>query len=211
MCKMVTRRGLIIGAGVVALFAPAVARAQFNGCGEALCSVGAGTSPFVPLPGSAIDLNFATGQYFGGTPSDCFNAGKTLAAGALLSALIGTSASIVLFLKPIVPAPDGSSLWFVDNLNSRFIFGLSNAIVRIATTSAVLGGSTTFGSNSKVGSAWGVGRSVVGNGGTVATNGATFTAGAVSVSVNLNIDALCDRLTVWTSKLSDATLQGLTI
>lgn len=172
-------------------------------------------SPF-PLLGAAIDLSFPTGQYFGGTPADCFNAGKTQAAGALLAALIANQGTILLELNPLTP--DGTTVWFLADSADRIIWAPSDTVVRCSRSTfnpanGTLGGGTTFsGGTSKVGSSWSSvsNRSAVGNDGVVGTNGVAFNGGATAVAVNLNIDTLCRRLTVWTTKLADADLKAFT-
>jgi hypothetical protein len=80
---------------------------------------------------------------------------------------------------------------------------------------SILGGTVTFTGGAKTGFSWsGAGRSVVGGGGTVATD-AFGSMGAANYQLGVNVSGFVNfgyfrRLTLWNSRLADATLQSLT-
>lgn len=176
--------------------------------------------PFVPLPASAIDMSFATNQYFGGTLATLMNADQTQAIGALLAALTTvTAGSLVISLNALAVVPNGTIFWISDsNTDNVLIYGQSNTTVRSianggSVLTATLGSGTFTGAASKIGVSWqaGVGRSLVANNGAIGTNVNNFLAGEVNMLFNLNVLTNFKRLTYWNTKLSNAALAAFTV
>lgn len=190
-----------------------VARGGFSGMGGP--GKGVSVSGFVPLAGSAVDYNFATGQ---GTHAlaAIMDGTLTSAIGPLLTALQSPACSVLLFLKA---APTLASwIAFSGGSMTNVIQALTDTTVRtrdsLAAPTALVATSGTGGFStaaSKVCMMFdATGRSIVMNNGTVATDvqapsilatGGTF----------LNVAAAFNRLTVYTNRLADATGKGLTV
>jgi hypothetical protein len=141
----------------------------------------------------------------------------TGAADTILSAL---PYSVVMDLTAAVSPVVGGAMGFIgdNNTGNNYPFyasgdGNSNlrvqSIVPSGSLFANFPGGILFSTGVRCGQAMATGaRSVVGGGGTVVTdaNSLAMTSGAVKTSPWVNIR----RLTVWNSKLADATLQALT-
>lgn len=174
--------------------------------------------PLVPLSGAAVDIRFDTGQSYPDPLSTLLDGTHTHAAGALLAAMSGATVTVLLSVKVLGAAPDGTApyLWIngtgaATGIIFQAMSDTSFRCRKIATSLTATLGSGAFSTTpSKIGIAWdGTGRSLVGNNGAVATDAQIFSSltGVTFVSV----DTMFNRLTVWTSKLSNATLQGLTV
>jgi hypothetical protein len=179
----------------------------------------AAAAPFVPLAGSAIDMDFVGGNYFGGTLANLMNAGQTQAIGALLTALTTVTAGSLVVSFNAMTVPTGTT-WIVDsNGDNLFMKGTGPTTVQSQANAANNMGATlgsgSFAAGAKVGVSWstGAGRSMVGNNGTVATNGVNFIAGEVDMGFSFPAGVLTNlkRLTYWNTKLSDAALKAFTV
>ena len=143
--------------------------------------------------------------------------------GALRSTAIGTTKSFVTDLKTLVaptaqwrllPKEDGDQSFFMSDTASNTVIVAWNGSSSI---NATIGNSLTLSGGVKLGASQetGVGRSIVGGGGTVASD-----ANSISSlnAIRLGYGAAAStysyvywrRFTAWTSRLADATLQGHT-
>lgn len=216
------RRELIAGAALIAGCgqADALGLGRSFGRGGALSKKG-GPAPFVPmtpLAGAAVDIDFAAGGSYPTALSTLMNAGLTSATGALLTALQSPACSILLFLKaaPTIPVSwvsgaGGSQTFLIRGATDTTVTTKDNLVV--PTTLTATAGSGAFSTTaSKVcvmydGS---TGRSLVMNNGIVATD-ANFSSTPPASASFLNVAAAFNRLTVYTSRLADATGKGLTV
>ncbi len=173
----------------------------------------AASAGFTPLPGSAIDMNFATSQYYPTDISTLMDPTHTTALGALLTAMQGTDVSFLLQLKAIGSDPTGTT-WVACGSFTNVFTALSDTTWRsrkVASSLTCTLGSGAFSTTAcKLGfSANGTGRTGVGNNGTIVTDAQTWAASGTPGFIN--VDAQWNRFTVWTSRLSDAALAALTV
>lgn len=190
-----------------------------RGFGRGGVVVGKGSSAFVPmtpLAGAAVDIDFAAGGSYPTALSTLMNAGLTSATGALLTALQSPACSVLLYLKA-APALTG---WvsFSGGSMTNAILGLTDTTTRTRDSLAVpnnliatsgTGGFSTVAS--KVCMMFdATGRSIVMNNGTVVTD-AQAPSTLATGGAFLNVAAAFNRLTVYTSRLADATGKGLTV
>lgn len=131
----------------------------------------------------------------------------TLAAAAKGSLVFQTGATPNLAGFPFILSNGSQSVTFVRTLSSstfRTGAGGVNATVTL--------GSGSFASGSvKSGFAWdGTGRSAVGNNGTVFSDANSY-SGALDLFIGTSLDGYVQRLTLWNSRLPDATIKALTI
>lgn len=174
--------------------------------------------PMVPLAGAAVDIDFTTGGSYPTALSTLMNAGLTSAIGALLTALQSPACSILLFLKA---APAIPTSWVLGNGGTQTFIIRSSTDTTVATRDGVAVPTTltaTAGSGAFSTTACKVcvmydtttGRSLVMNNGAVATDAQLVTNPLTSAVFN-NVAAAFNRLTVYTSRLPDATGKGLTV
>ena len=165
-------------------------------------------------------LAFATSPIPTTTTSVARAADVVTAAGALLTALKGAAASDVIKVGPIsnyaqFPRIIGGASSSAQGLpfvgTSATAIGVYNGTTSLTGT----GGDISIGSI-KIGVSWnGSGRSVVGAGGTVSTDANTQVSDGAGYVIgnafnNKWIDGYIQRLTIWNSRLPDATLKSLT-
>lgn len=174
--------------------------------------------PMTPLAGAAVDIDFTTGGSYPTALSTLMNAGRTAATGALLTAMQSPACSVLLFLKA---APTIPTSWVsgTGGTQSFIIRGATDTTattrdnVAAPTTLTATAGSGAFSTTaSKVcvmydGS---TGRSLVMNNGTVATDAQIVTNPLTSVLFT-NVTAAFNRLTVYTSRLTDVAGKALTV
>lgn len=191
-------------------------RGGFGGMGGT--GKGASAAPFTPLAGAAVDMNFLTGQYYPAPLASLMDGTLTSAIGPLLTALQGSAVSVLLQLKaaPTIPAT-----WLTSSGGSQTLFlrGVTDTTASTRdnlTTPQTL--TATAGSGAFSTTACKIclmydsttGRSLVMNNGTVATD-AQFPSILLSSMSFANVAAAFNRLTVYTSRLADATGKGLTV
>jgi hypothetical protein len=176
-----------------------------------------GVVPFVPLAGSAVDMNFATSQYYPAPLASLMDGTLTSAIGALLTAMQSPSCSVLLYLKaaPTIPAS-----WVLGNGGTQtfIIRGATDTTsstrdnVAAPTTLTATAGSGAFSTTAcKVCVMYdGSGRSLVMNNGTVATD-AQLVTNPLTSAVFTNVAAAFNRLTVYTSRLTDVAGKALTV
>ena len=178
----------------------------------------AAASSFTPLPGSAVDMNFLTSQYYPSDISTLMDGTLTSAIGALLTALQSPACSILLQLKvaPTIPtnwitASGGSQTFLIRGATDTTAQTKDNFTT--PTTLTATAGSGAFSTTAcKIcvmydGS---TGRSLVMNNGTVATDAQIYSTILTAVSFT-NVAAAFNRLTVYTSRLSDVAGKALTV
>lgn len=174
--------------------------------------------PMVPLAGAAVDINFASGGSYPTALSTLMDAGLTSAIGALLTALQSPACSILLFLKaaPAIPtnwvfALGGSQTFLLrGTLDTTVTMKDNFATPTVLTATAGSGAFSTTASKLCVMYDGSTGRSLVMNNGVVATDAQFASTPLNSVSF-ANVAAAFNRLTVYTSRLPDATGKGLTV
>lgn len=174
--------------------------------------------PMVPLAGAAVDIDFTTGGSYPTALSTLMNAGLTSAIGALLTALQNPACSILLFLKaaPTIPTSwvsgaGGTQSFIIRGATDTTATTRDNAAVPTTlTATAGSGAFSTTASKLCVMYDGSTGRSLVMNNGAVATDVQIVTNPLTAVSF-ANVAAAFNRLTVYTSRLPDATGKGLTV
>lgn len=173
------------------------------------------SAPFVQLPGSAVDYDFVAGN---GTHSlaSIMDGTQTSAIGALLTAMITPTVSVLLQLKS--GAAIANWISFTGGSQTNCAVGVTDTTVRTRDNFAApvnlvaTAGTGAFSTTScKVCTMFdATGRSIVMNNGTVATdaNAASIQASGVSFA---NVLVAFSRLTVYTSRLSDVAGKALTV
>lgn len=213
------RRNLLIG-GASLIASPALAfglgregaRGGFGGMGGVGKGAAAVLPPFVPLAGSSIDINIATGQSFGGTVANCFNGGQTAAIGALLALMVAAQGSMVLELAA---NPTNANYFINDSGATYFAKVGTNQFRAVTENSTIL--VATFGSGdytaiSKLAVSWSPsGTVVVANNGTIVTNVDPLFASGDATAVTVAAFASFRRVTGWTTQIANATLKGFTV
>lgn len=174
--------------------------------------------PMTPLAGAAVDIDFTTGGSYPTALSTLMNAGRTAATGALLTAMQSPACSVLLFLKaaPTVPtswvaATGGSQSFLIRGATDTTAVTREN--VTPTNNLTATSGSGAFSTTpSKICVMYDntTGRSIVMNNGTVATdtNFPSLTLQNVSFT---NVTASFNRLTVYTSRLTDVAGKALTV
>jgi hypothetical protein len=177
-----------------------------------------GVVPFVPLAGSAVDMNFATSQYYPAPLASLMDGTLTNAIGALLTALQSPACSVLLQLKaaPTIPiswviAAGGTQSFLIRGATDTTATTKDNlAAPTTLTATAGSGAFSTTASKVCVMYDGSTGRSLVMNNGTVATD-ANFTSTTLTSVSFLNVAAAFNRLTVYTSRLTDVAGKALTV
>lgn len=174
--------------------------------------------PMTPLAGAAVDIDFAAGGSYPTALSTLMNAGLTSATGALLTALQSPACSILLFLKaaPTIPtnwvtATGGSQSFLLRGVTDTTASTRDSLASPVALTATA--GSGAFSTTpSKICVMYDntTGRSIVMNNGTVVTD-ANLVNTLLTGATFANVAASFNRLTVYTSRLADATGKGLTV
>lgn len=144
-------------------------------------------------------------------------AGDAVTMNAPLSTTIASgAASLVLQTNLLANGGANAATLIMRGANSYVRSALTNKVDywnNVADLQATLGSGTLAGSLVKTGMSWsGTGRSLVANNGTVATDaGVPGTAGTVQFGTGgQSPDGYISRLTVWSSRLPDATLKAFT-
>jgi hypothetical protein len=163
------------------------------------CEVGAFASSYIPTPGASSVIRAAD---------------AITITGAAQTAIAAATGSIVAQTDKGGAA--GFAANIVDSNGTNLLgFNSSNNAIASITSTLTTGNTANRTTEDKMGLAWNAGgRSLVLNNGTVATDAVAQTPNSTqhlgsSGSVNFAY-AYVERLTIWTSKLADATLQGFT-
>ncbi len=181
-------------------------------------AIAASGGGFTPLPGSAVDMDFLGGQYYPAPLASLMDGALTTPIGALLTALQSPACSILLQLKS---APTIPTSWIIASGGTQ-TFVIRGATDTTATTRDALASplilTATAGSGAFSTTACKIcvmydtttGRSIVMNNGTVATDANTV-GGTMTSATFANVAAAFNRLTVYTSRLSDVAGKALTV
>jgi hypothetical protein len=165
--------------------------------------------------GAQLESGSFASSYIPTTTSSATRAADNIAiTGAAQTLIANATASIVAQVNNEGAASVAANL--VDSNGTNLIgFDSSNHGLASITATLATANAANRTSRDKIGLAWsGAGRSLVLNGGTVATDASAQTPSATqhlgsSGSTNF-LNGIFERLTVFNSKLADATLQGFT-